>query len=422
MISFQEQRIKVLELLFLGTAANDDCSSNRETQRGVTVNKIKKIQGSYGRTLTMHGASRVLYGSPFERVFWLLWVVGMMSLTAYLGTEYFTKYSDRESRIEKRFRDVKELPIPTITVCDNIQDRITCFNNKTLITEIQYSNLFGDWYRESCGKPIKFFIDCLDCYYENHPSLPWCVVLHLSGTKKQRIESEYIKIAAVVPTYEGQTFMSLFLGDVKNDVVFHSSTPPVIPLHIPKARIIEIKKKIVTKRLPRPFPSNCTSSSSIENFLSVNYSRESCIQSCFLKEMLENCGTVIDRWKPLITTQMKNNAKKNINVTACLSHYLLQFLQYEIPEKCDCDIACETVAFESNIITSIAYSKDNATDISVHFRSMQEISEVEIPEYTFFDYLAEIGGLVGILVGLSVISILEVLVYFVLHIIRCVYR
>ena len=56
-------------------------------------------------------------------------------------------------------------------------------------------------------------------------------------------------------------------------------------------------------------------------------------------------------------------------------------------------------------------------ELSVHFSSMEEVTIEEIPDYTFYDYLAEMGGLVGILVGMSVISIIEVLLYLILNLV-----
>ena len=346
-----------------------------------------------------------------------------MSFAAYLGMEYFTRFSNRDVREEKRFRDTNELTIPTVTLCGDIRERITCFSNKTLFTDKYYSELFSTYYyKGSCEKPGRMFSGhglCPTCKLQEHPIIHECAVVNLEGSRKQKSSSDYTVVASIEHTHD--VIVTVYIGNVTNDVIYHLHLLQEIEFlqyeDLFQPRIIEIKEYNSISRLQKPFPSNCSDGAGIENFFSLQYSQQSCVQSCFLREMFDNCGTVIDRWQPRLTTEMKGKEQQLLNASSCLSYHLTRFIKYLIPHRCNCPVACREIEYESEIITQSRTVPNRGIELSVHFSSMEEVTIEEIPDYTFYDYLAEMGGLVGILVGMSVISIIEVLLYLILNLV-----
>ena len=417
--------IKVSIDLFLETTATGYHNSinERRHQRSINSHKIEQIQTSYAREFTCHGLSRVIFGNPVERALWFCFVVGMITLAVYLGIVYFSKYAKRDVRVEKRFRDMRELDIPAITLCDNLHERMTCYNNTYLLDPDSIGK------RESvgsCEEPFSFFVTIDDYNYieieAHNPTMPGCFVINnIQGSRKQRLKSEYpIKVRFVFPPI-GRSHLSVFIGNVTDDVIYHTQLSS--KLSKTRSNVIQINQKTRIKRLSMPFQSNCTYGMGIENFFSEKYVQRSCIQSCFMREMFDECGTVIDRWYRFLTLEMKVEINKTHNETACLSHHLNQFFKYIVPDYCVCPLACDEVVLDGEVINKVNSDLSRMeTEVSVHFLSMEEVSEEEIPDYIFTDYLAEMGGLVGVLVGMSVMSVLEVLVYFVLHMIRLFYR
>ena len=350
-----------------------------------------------------------MYGNPLERVLWFILVAVMTSLAIYLGVVYFTKYSIRDVRIERRVSDINELTIPVITVCDSIRDKIACFNNKTLLSEERYR-------ARSCGEPIKFDAGfheiCPNCFDKLAPE---CITLNLNGTKKQHLKNQRVELGTLFSRSD-HSRVTIYIGEIHNDVIYHSILPlDGSILTFKNVWFIEIKQKTYINRLPIPFPSKCKTNNEIENFFATSYSQQSCIQSCFMREMFTDCGAVIDRWQPFVTIEMKKKTKKKLNITECLSYHLSRFLKYVIPAGCNCPVACEEVDFEIEL-TPFFEGDDHALHLFAYYRSMEEVSEKEIPQYTLIDYIAEMGGLVGVLAGMSAISVVEVLVYCLLHI------
>ena len=392
--------------------------------------KIAEIQSSYSKEFTIHGLSRIFHGNLFESIFWFIWVAGMVSFAAYLGHIYYTRYESREFRVEKRITDVKEITMPAITVCDKIDKSISCFNNRSLYSSNEDIHHCSNFTRPT----ISFIGPCEECNYDLSDRFQGCIMINGNGSRKQRMKDEYpIAVSLLLKT--DPKGLSFFMDDQEwiknsNDVIYHSKLPPFFDNYYrANIKVIQIKEKNHMSRLPKPFLSNCTVGDGIENFFSEKYSQQSCIQSCFLREMFDNCGTVIDRWQPFLTQEMQGRIRLNNSTSRCITHHLNHFFAYKIPAQCDCPAACDEVEFEnkylftdkrpSSLPKSSAQDGYNLiVDLLVRFRSLEEVTSREIATYTFFDFLAEFGGIVGILVGMSIISVIELLVYFMLQVLK----
>ena len=421
-IIISDREIHTIESSFSGTTLCGNVAIKPKSQR-VKMQTIGQIQRSYSKEFTIHGLSRIFHGKRFERIFWFFWLAGMVSFAAYLGHSYYTRYASREFRLETRQRDINEIVMPTITVCEDIKRRICCFNNKSLCSSKEDMDL--------CTQPINLSVSTIKpCQAHNNYysyRIQDCVIINYNGSCKQRMKDEY-PIALTLHTYSRD--LSFFMDDqewTKNskDVIFHSKLPPLFDgFYSQNVRVIVIKEKTRITRLLKPFLSNCSVGKGIENFFSKKYSQESCMQSCSMREMFDNCGAVIDRWQPFLTKKMKRKVQTSVNTTKCLSFYLNRFFTHTIPKRCNCPAACDEVEFENEYIrtdrrpSSFPTSSLHARELFVRFRSIEEVASKEIATYTFLDFLAEFGGIVGILVGMSVISVLELFVYFVLQVFK----
>ena len=181
---------------------------------------------------------------------------------------------------------------------------------------------------------------------------------------------------------------------------------------------IGIENTIVTKRLPSPYVSQCTEGEGFENFFGANYDQESCFQSCFMREMFDRCGTVVDRWKPFMTADMLQGTKnmKTRDTQVCLAGILKKYLHLEIPKKCYCPVSCCETEYEysSNSLYEMYRRHADYSNIKrVHIRHVNKrVTHVEeFPAYTVYELLSNLSGIVGVLMGMSIISIIEVFVY-----------
>ncbi|XP_056009450.1 acid-sensing ion channel 1B-like [Ostrea edulis] len=60
------------------------------------------------------------------------------------------------------------------------------------------------------------------------------------------------------------------------------------------------------------------------------------------------------------------------------------------------------------------YSKDNFIELKIYYDSLIETAVTEVPEFNIFEMLSDIGGLMGIFLGASLLSLVELLEFFIL--------
>ena len=393
----------------------------RIKSKSVKQQKICELKDSYSRNFTIHGVSRIIHGKPVECIFWFILVAGIISVVLYSCNTYYSKYTNNEFRIENRAKTLNEITLPAIIICQNIRDSLKCFNEKPLLetnkgfscskSSKTYSILFDKSCQE-CSDHIRSDINS-----SKNVTFPGCTRVNMKGLISQRVKSEYpIEFSVKLINQEECTPLSLFIEDQtfikgSSDVIYYSQLPSNVKLcKYNNPLVIGFKQKTYVKRLPTPYSSDCTFGEGIENFFSTYYSQSSCIQSCFLREMFNNCGTVIDRWKPFLTKDMRLKLNEGVNSTDCLSHYIGLFFKYDIPKTCFCPSACVETEFKTQVYKGTGYLVPGL-QFRIRYTSKKVMYIEEIPSYTFFDFLAEMGGVVGVSVGMSVVSVLEIVIY-----------
>ena len=178
-----------------------------------------------------------------------------------------------------------------------------------------------------------------------------------------------------------------------------------------------MQKKII-KRQPSPYPSNCSDGKGIENLFTSTYSIEACMQSCYLRQMLKECGVVIDRWQRYIKPgeahqeQIKN--KTDDQIKDCLDH----FINYRYSNKSDTHCYCPLPCRETRLQLHVNLGRPNLLYRFEFYHYPFEIThETEVPEYPIEQFVADLGGLTGLLCGMSMLSILEIAMFVCISII-----
>ena len=137
--------------------------------------------------------------------------------------------------------------------------------------------------------------------------------------------------------------------------------------------------------------------------------------------MFNECGVVINRWKKFLTSDMKsaNGMSKNESEKLqCLRKHVSDWLAAIIPDKCHCPLACNEIDIDARIpyVKGHMYRRDEQGyywTIRIQYKNKRIKQVTEIPAYTTSDFLAEVGGLVGLLVGMSLLSVVEFVVYLI---------
>ena len=216
--------------------------------------KIKSAdhaQSSYAASLTIHGLSKALTGHPIERIFWLICLSIITSITIYLCRNFYLKYAAFDIRTDIKEAELTKDSSNILIICTNVYNELNCFGNRTLIGSQR-----GHCYSNSTNIFSKPYIEhTIDTRLRN------CAVVKASISEK----------ISFFMFWNG--FLSIYLAKSDylsniSDIVYHSALPMFYGnVHYSfSSTNIMIEKSVTKKRLPAPYPSNCTFGAGIEDF------------------------------------------------------------------------------------------------------------------------------------------------------------
>jgi hypothetical protein len=199
---------------------------------------------------------------------------------------------------------------------------------------------------------------------------------------------------------------------------------------------IGIKRTFIHK-YPSPF-SECQDTSSYDSYLyrktleaNNKYTQVYCFNLCMEELIIANCKCHLFDYPVLY-----NNSSDyciNDDMMGCWFDKLFRFENGEYNDYCSsqCPLECDTTEFDFTYsiseFPSIKYYnnvklyndnamnltyddfKQRALSISVYYPQLKYTEITEIPNTTLIDFLAYIGGTVGLFLGISVLSLVEII-------------
>lgn len=200
-------------------------------------------------------------------------------------------------------------------------------------------------------------------------------------------------------------------------VIIHPQSEPPLPIDrgitVPPGRnaLIGIKKYV--SRDTTGQSCRTTTDSSDFNYLQpeYNYSMPACSLDCLFTEVASNCNcSYLPRSFSPDTPRVTDLPTCGFKDICCV-----QFMMY--PEHCNCLPACEKVSYDTlttysslpalNATTAQDIAGVNYLGIIVYFESLNTVVSVTSADYTVVSLIADTGGLLGLFLGFSVVSILD---------------
>ena len=144
---------------------------------------------------------------------------------------------------------------------------------------------------------------------------------------------------------------------------------------------------------------------------------------CYAKHIQSKCGALNTYWQRVLPPlEMDGNQTVLINKTeketsACIG----EFVDQRKP-SCPCRIPCEETRYDAQIekYKDFLLNEDPIISLQIYFETREITKITEVLSYDTTRFLADIGGLIGLLIGMSVLSVFEVLFCIVLYIVDCV--
>lgn len=228
----------------------------------------------------------------------------------------------------------------------------------------------------------------------------------------------YIHSHTVVPaTYEGFTTMNI--GTATNILI----------------------SKTYTNKLPYPY-SECREDLSASDSYLYNkvievfgtYRRTDCLNFCFQRKVIEICSCYDITYRS-ISSEIRPCS--SLNETTCVYNTLLSFAEETTNKLCsnECPLECESISYSQSTSTSsfpprsyaddilndtvmlsrfdankkIDYNflKEHLLSVNIYFDALQSTRIEEFKQVEFFDLIANIGGTLGLFIGISLLSFVE---------------
>ena len=184
---------------------------------------------------------------------------------------------------------------------------------------------------------------------------------------------------------------------------------------------ISLNQITTVNRLKGPFQSNCSNGEDGLNVFPPPYTRQKCQDTLLFYRMLANCSDVPDHWQQYVLPHHKrelNDHGRNqthLDTLECISkhfeNYQYHFIRREHMKITECPLPCSEIITESVLEQQHNISDPGILGIRIVIPSMRITEVQEIATYSLDNFFADLGSWLGLLVGMSFLSLVEIVAF-----------
>ena len=441
---------------------------------------VKDILTETGLSSTIHGIPSILRAKYSSlKVIWSIFFILSSTAGVYIVLKTIMSFLDREVVTTTSVRNQIPSEFPTITICNrnpfvtkNATDFLNEHISKEGISSSFYNNLEFKAFNESIMQKKSFGLELNELIYDCTFNLKKCDendfvwFYHLNHGNCFRYNSVYNISSNFLNKKkiyrlgkDGGLQMKIYTGsneafnpeDSKGlkIMIHNSSINPSVDegFYVPTGleTNIAVKRLFVNKK-EKPY-SDCVSdidnlNSSLINYLRQNgydYRQYDCINLCLQRFIIKTSDCFIpginslDSVNQCITALQINNMRENF----------YNFFTKNLGNDCytDCPVECNSVEynplvslgefpskFYSNALNSInsdfsmMLNKKNHLALNIFYDSYSYTTIQEVAKMDILDLISNIGGTLGLFIGMSFLSFAEVFEIFYLILISRVER
>jgi len=425
---------------FLVYHEEDDNAATAPSYTSKISLPFAKKKQEYLDTFTVHGLTRACsYGkSKFEWLLWALIVIGAIMTSTWLTYSNLTHYLEYKTYSEMTTPIQEENPFPSLTICElrSMLSHYFSYCNK------KHGQRHDD-YSKPCTEPIREPLSKVDVLREKENTWGsgiFTVNSCFTWGGKTCTSDAYIKslrrfdhscitlnyAGNLSDSYNAHAYIELEYNNtigVRNPyliAIVHD--PKIVEFEMTNRFVLEKNKtyemniqKTVIKRLPPPFPSQCTYEK-INDIFPGKYTRRNCLESNIYLETYRICGDIVDYFKKYIPREYIEKYKKNKTI-----HEVLECMKRQSHEvkDTDCPVPCEEIEYTTRLYSYA--TPQNAKDHEERYRVHMQYSNVD--SYQLIEekqlvplsrVVGNVGGLIGLILGASIISVIEIVIYLAL--------
>ena len=159
----------------------------------------------------------------------------------------------------------------------------------------------------------------------------------------------------------------------------------------------------------------------INYFLEKNqsYKQVNCLDLCFEMFYIQNNPCQCNEtelgniWLICYWLHSQTDTLESQNISECTLNYRINFTSKKLTQMCSdyCRIECDSITYSISINTANLTENLSAqhTQINVFYKSLKYTSITQQPETTWFRLISNMGGCLSLFVGLSFVSIFEII-------------
>ena len=380
------------------------------------LSKINKECIKLALLSTAYGLPNIIRSKRlFNKIFWIIFLLTSSTAAIYYISSEINDYFEYQLVTLTKTDLDQPTQFPTVSFCSR---KISFFDEKSLKQLLRVSTWFN--YDTSIRNEP-------DNHFEAfHTSYGKC--FRFNSGKNMRGSGILVK-NATTGGYDDSLYMNILAPDGLIVLIHNKSSLPRIGFYNNHEDIIFASpglrtnigiRRIIENKLPEPY-NQCLEDVSafkknktiINYFLNINkeYSQMNCLELCFELNYIENrpCQCTANKLGSIFEDCFK---EENYNLTGCTFEYKQNFYNNDLRNMRSsyCPAECNSIAFLSsvNTVKPPPNIEENITAINVYYSSLKHTSFLQAAKTTPQQLVSNIGGYLGLFVGMSFMSIFEI--------------
>ena len=344
------------------------------------MKKLKEISKKFASASTVIGFTRIVRAeTKLMKVFWVLMTLVSLAFGLYLTSGTVKEYLDYDVFTQTKIIQATSSLMPSVTFCihdSNTKDFNSFFGKAEFSTQSGFkANLTGEqFYQEGFGDCIKF----------NHFTNKSEYKLFTANTLDDKL---YFKIDLNTVKFR---LVYVFLSD-NYDNILDWSQYITRYFDVKNLYDIEIKKKVEFK-LEEPF-NRC------QNVSDITYRQTNCLAQCRNRNFASRYNCTLRNFYSVLGYSFCNEG-------------VSKSLEFNTICEEQCPKECSTTKFDVLINNPDVASNFNGTvEFSVYYLYLSYTEIRQTPKMSGYSLLNEIGGALGLFVGITFSSLFEFLEY-----------
>ena len=445
---------------------NNNANSNTDLEDTTLKEKRLKVLNEkiedYVAGFTVHGLTRVLTAPRKESAFWFVSLVTGLLISIIVIHGLARKYTRYEVYTEIRSIVTDKNKFPGVTFCEFnlLTNSFFAYCGKPFSSKAKVNEKDKICRLDQIPEPRDFHNDSPDNWSNGRFNIKVCYqwglgsICNISKLVKSR---KRLNHSCFTWNYEGEFYdmyshVSLFFEFEKP--AWMTRRPSVIAIpHNPKITEIDLTNSIeldefrknqltigMTRvhRKEHPYPSKCINGGREKDLLPGIYARRTCIETQVYKKVYETCGDTTDYMRPYMREVYQHQDNKaaagagkfnrnstHSNYTAvsnCLKTMIKRLDSNKL--EVNCPFPCNELEISSFATHSrINEDYESLVDVESHNNGtkhyyqvelqLQNVDSYKIMEekelYTWDQMACEIGGFLGLVMGASMLSMIEII-------------